>query len=86
MGKVAINATIEKELRDKIKALAEKENRPFSNMLETLLINSFQCEENEKDMKRVIRSLALSMRAHPDNVEGSEFDTLTEQAKNYFNE
>lgn len=47
MAKVQISATVDDKVNDRVIKLSEKENRSFSNMLETLL--------DEALLQRIIR-------------------------------
>lgn len=52
--KVKITATVDEKIEDRVKALSAKENRNFSNMLETLLDEALLARiiaENKKKNK-----------------------------------
>lgn len=49
MVKEATSLKLEKDLMEKVKAEAKKENRPISNYIETVLIKHFEEIEEKKN-------------------------------------
>lgn len=83
MSKVQISATIDKDVDEKIRELAAKDDRlsKFSHALNYVAKVGVKAVEREKYLKGVIKSLMLSLRAHPDCTEDSEFETMVNVAK-----
>lgn len=42
VDRVIISATVEKQIRDRVKEIAKKEKRSFSNMIDLLLFNGLE--------------------------------------------